>query len=102
MKAVKFLMAYTVGTLYAKGETASFHDPVADDLVERKIAEPVAMKKGSKKKDDPPADPARAELEKLNVPDLDKIIEDEKIEGVASDANKAAKIDAIVAARAAA
>lgn len=58
MKAVKFLMPYTQGTLYAKGETAAFPDAVADDLVKRKIAEAVAIKKTAKGKetgDNPPA-----------------------------------------------
>lgn len=41
MKAVKFLMPHTVGALYNEGEVAGFDDDVADDLIERKIAEPV-------------------------------------------------------------
>lgn len=98
MKAVKFLMAYTVGTLYAEGEIAGFHDPVADELIERGIAEEAPAKKGGKKKDD--ADPAK-ELDAKTVAELDKIIAAEGIADVPADANKTAKIAAIIAARAA-
>jgi len=45
MKAVKFLMPHTQGTLYQEGETASFSDDVADDLVKREIAEAVKIEK---------------------------------------------------------
>ena len=52
MKAVKFLMPHTIGTLYNEGEVAGFEDDVAADLIERKIAEK-APAKGAK---DAPAD----------------------------------------------
>jgi hypothetical protein len=39
MKTVKFLMPHTVGSLYNEGEVAGFEDDVADDLIDRKIAE---------------------------------------------------------------
>lgn len=49
MKAVKFLMSHTHGTLYQEGETAAFDDAVAADLIKRKIAEPVEIKKKTAK-----------------------------------------------------
>lgn len=49
MKAIKFLSACTVGALYNAGEVAGFEDAVANDLIERGIAEPV---KGKKSTDD--------------------------------------------------
>lgn len=116
MKAVKFLMTHTAGTLYAKGETAGFDDKVADDLVKRKIAEEVKVAKKGKGKTDTQTDAAKkkaeaaaakkkaaaekAALEKLDVAGLDKIIADEKIEGVAADADEVAKVAAIIEARA--
>jgi uncharacterized membrane protein len=45
MKTVKFLMSHTVGALYNEGETAGFDDAVADDLIEREIAEEVKQPK---------------------------------------------------------
>lgn len=57
MKAVKFLTDHRVGALYNEGEIAGFEDDVADDLIEREIAEPV---KG-KAKADPAAEQAAAE-----------------------------------------
>lgn len=41
MKAVKFLMPWTVGALYNEGEVAGFSEAVAADLIERGIAEDV-------------------------------------------------------------
>lgn len=105
MKAVKFSMSHTVGTLYAKGETATFEDHVADDLIERKIVSKVAMKKTAAKQDDGADDvekKAKAELaalKKLDDEGIDKIIADENI-NVVQDADKDAKIEAIQAARA--
>lgn len=49
MKAIKFLTPCTVGALYNEGEVAGFEDAVANDLIERGIAEPV---KGKKSTDD--------------------------------------------------
>lgn len=43
--AVKFLTAHTVGTCYAPGEIAGFERGIEDDLVKRKIAEPLSGKK---------------------------------------------------------
>lgn len=57
MKAVKFLTDHRVGALYNEGEIAGFEDSVADDLIEREIAELV---KG-KAKADPAAEKAAAE-----------------------------------------
>ena len=94
MKAVKFLMPHTVGSLYNEGEIAGFEDDVADDLIERKIAEAVKSKAGGKSDK---ADQARTDLEAKSDEDLDKLIADGKIT-VAADADKAAKIDAILAA----
>ncbi len=90
MKAVKFLMPFTVGALYNEGEVAGFEDAVADDLIERKIAEPV---KGAKAKTDDPVDPAT-----LDDAALDKLIAAEKVK-VAEGADRAAKIEAVLAAR---
>lgn len=45
MKAVKFLMPYTVGALYNEGEVAGFEDAIADDLIERQIAEAAKLPK---------------------------------------------------------
>jgi hypothetical protein len=44
MKAVRFLMPYTIGTLYNPGEIAGFETAVADSLIERGIAEPIKDK----------------------------------------------------------
>ncbi len=44
MKAIKFLMPYTVGALYNEGEVAGFDEAIAADLIERGIAE--AAKQG--------------------------------------------------------
>lgn len=56
MKAVKFLMPFTVGALYNEGEVAGFEDAVADDLIERKIAEPVkTAAKGKPSPDEAPS-----------------------------------------------
>jgi hypothetical protein len=90
MKAVKFLMPFTVGALYNEGEVAGFEDAVANDLIERKIAEPV---KAAKAKADDPVDPAT-----LDDAALDKLIAAEKVK-VADGADRAAKIEAVLAAR---
>lgn len=90
MKAVKFLMPYTLGALYNEGEIAGFEDGVADDLIARKIAEPV---KGGRAKTADPVDPAT-----LDDAALDKLIAAEKVK-VAADADRAGKIDAVLAAR---
>jgi hypothetical protein len=56
MKAVKFLMPYTLGALYNEGEVAGFDDDIAADLIERKIAEPAkASAKGKPSAEDAPA-----------------------------------------------
>lgn len=55
MKAVKFLMPFTVGALYNEGEVAGFEEAVADDLIERKIAEPVKETKGKASPEAPAA-----------------------------------------------
>jgi len=91
MKAVKFLMSHTLGALYNKDEVAGFPDDVADDLIKRKIAEPV---KGTKAKATDPADPNT-----LDDAALDKLIASEKVK-VAADADREAKIAAVLAARA--
>ena len=39
MKTVKFLIPHTIGALYNEGEIAGFEDDLADELIERKIAE---------------------------------------------------------------
>lgn len=52
MKAIKFLTPYTLGALYNEGEVAGFEDTVADDLIERKIAEAVKPAKGKSSDDD--------------------------------------------------
>lgn len=90
MKAVKFLMPWTVGALYNEGEVAGFEDAVADDLIERKIAE--AVKTGKAK----PADPVDPTT--LDDAALDALIAAEKVK-VADDADRAAKIEAVLAAR---
>ncbi|WP_066526674.1 hypothetical protein [Erythrobacter sp. CCH5-A1] len=90
MKAVKFLMPFIVGALYNEGEVAGFEDAVADDLIERKIAEPV---KAAKAKTDEPVDPAT-----LDDAALDKLIAAEKVK-VVDGADRAAKIEAVLAAR---
>jgi hypothetical protein len=51
MKAIKFLMPYTVGALYGEGEVAGFDDAIAADLIERKIAEAVKQGKADTKAD---------------------------------------------------
>lgn len=97
MKAVKFLMPFTVGALYNEGEIAGFEDAVAADLIERKIAEPVKdakADKGGKGKAAEPVDPAT-----LDDAGLDKLIADEKVT-VAEGADRDAKIAAVLAARA--
>lgn len=91
MKAVKFLMPWTVGALYNEGEVAGFEDDVADDLIERKIAE--AVKTGGKAKPADPVDPAT-----LDDAALDALIAAEKVK-VAEGADRAAKIEAVLAAR---
>ncbi len=90
MKAVKFLMPYTLGALYNEGEVAGFEADIADDLIARKIAEAV---KGVKAKSDDPVDPAT-----LADAALDKLIAAEKVK-VADGDDRAAKIDAVLAAR---
>lgn len=52
MKAVKFIMPFTVGALYNEGEVAGFEDAVADDLVKRGIAEAVKTAKGKAPEDE--------------------------------------------------
>lgn len=91
MKAVKFLMPYTLGALYNEGEIAGFSDEIAADLIERKIAEPVKGGKAAKSPD--PVDPAT-----LDDAALDKLIATEKVK-VAADADREAKIAAVLAAR---
>lgn len=54
MTAVKFLMPYTLGALYNEGEVAGFEAEIADDLIERKIAEPAKGGKPAAKADDAP------------------------------------------------
>lgn len=96
MKAVKFLMPFTVGALYNEGEIAGFEDAVAADLIERKIAEPVKdakADKGGKGKPGEPVDPAT-----LDDAALDKLIADEKVT-VAEGADRDAKIATVLAAR---
>jgi len=44
MKAVRFLVPYTIGTLYNPGEVAGFDAALADSLIKRGIAEPVKDK----------------------------------------------------------
>lgn len=95
MKAVKFLMPHTVGALYNTGEIAGFSDAIADDLVKREIAELV---KSPPKGKPSPEDKARTDLESLSDEDLDKLVTDEKV-AVAEDADRAAKIEAILATR---
>lgn len=51
MKAIKFLVACTVGALYNEGEVAGFEDDVADDLIAREIAIEVKAEKGKAKAD---------------------------------------------------
>ena len=101
-KLVTFLMAATVGCLFNEGETASFEDDVADDLIERKIAK-AAKAKASGDKPDAAAEKAKAkamaELEKLDDAAIDKIVADEEVQ-VADDATKPAKIAAIMTKRA--
>lgn len=94
MKAVKFLMPFTVGALYNEGEIAGFEDEVAADLIERKIAEPVKEAKGKASSEDK----ARAALEALSDEELDKQIADGKLT-VAQDADRAAKIAALLEAQ---
>jgi len=48
MKAIKFLMPYTLGALYNEGEVAGFEDALADDLIARGVAEPVKGGKATK------------------------------------------------------
>lgn len=48
MKAIKFLTACTVGSLYNKGEVAGFEDAVADDLIKQGVAEAHKAGKGGK------------------------------------------------------
>lgn len=97
MKAIKFLTACTVGSLYNKGEVAGFEDAVADDLIERKIAVEVKPEKGGKAdksdKSKDPVDPA-----KLDDAALDQLIADEKV-AVDAGADREAKIAAVLAAR---
>lgn len=64
MKAVKFLMPYTLGALYNEGEVAGFEDAVADDLIARKIAEAVKSAKGKSSDDDAAKKAAEAEAAK--------------------------------------
>lgn len=90
MKAVKFLMPYTLGALYNEGEVAGFDDDIAADLIERKIAEPA---KGAKAAPAEPVDPAT-----LDDAALDKLIAAEKVK-VADGADRAAKIEAVLASR---
>lgn len=42
MKVLKMLEPVTVGTVYGPGDVAGFEDAVADDLIARKLATPVA------------------------------------------------------------
>lgn len=58
MKAIKFLAACTVGSLYNKGEVAGFEDAIADDLIKQGVAE--AHKAG---KSDKATDEAKAKAE---------------------------------------
>lgn len=98
MKAIKFLAAATVGTLYNVGEVAGFEDHIADDLIEQGVAEEVKLEKpkGSGKQTD--ADKAKAELEALSDENLDKLIAEKNIT-VAADADRAAKIAAVLGAK---
>lgn len=95
MKAVKFIMAYSVGALFSEGEVAGFPDDVADDLVDRGIAEPVkASKSGEgKARTSDAIDPAT-----LDDAALDALILAEKVK-VGEGADRAAKIEAVLAAR---
>lgn len=43
-KAVAFIVAHTVGTLYNPGDVAGFDDDVAADLIKRGIAAPAGKK----------------------------------------------------------
>lgn len=56
MKAIKFLTACTVGSLYNKGEVAGFEDAIADDLIKQGVAE--AHKAGKGDKGAPVSEPA--------------------------------------------
>lgn len=96
MKAIKFLSACTVGALYNAGEVAGFEDAVADDLIERGIAELVKADKGQAKADTKIAK-ARAELEAKSDEDLAQLITTAGLT-IAEDADKAAKIEALLAA----
>lgn len=92
MKAIKFLMPFTLGALYNEGEVAGFDDEIADDLIKRKIAEPAKGGKASKAPE--PVDPAT-----LDDAALDKLIATEKVK-VADGADRDAKVAAVLAARA--
>jgi hypothetical protein len=99
MKAVKFLMSFTVGALFNEGEIAGFDDAIADDLIERKIAEAVKDTKtdkggkSGKGKAGEPVDPAT-----LDDAALDALIADEQVQ-IAEGADRAAKIEAVLASR---
>lgn len=80
MKAVKFLMPYTVGALFNEGEVAGFDDAIADDLIKRKIAEAVKPAK-----DDAAAKKAAEEAA------AKKAAEEAAAKKAAEDAAKAAK-----------
>lgn len=91
--AVTFLMSHTIGALYNEGETAGFSPEVAEDLIKREIAKPA---KGAKK----PADPefyAAGDFKDEDEAVIDALIKKHKV-AVAPDADKAAKVAAIVAA----
>lgn len=98
MKAIKFLVATTVGALYNAGEIAGFDEKIADDLIEQGAAIEVKVEKpkGSGKQTD--AEKAKAELEALSDENLDKLIAEKNIT-VADDADRAAKIAAVLGAK---
>lgn len=94
MKAVTFLIAHTIGALYNVGETAGFDDETAKDLVERGIAEPAKGKKQASAPELYTAADFNAEDEAV----IDALIKKHKVT-VAADADKAAKVAAIVEAK---
>lgn len=66
-KLVTFLKSATVGCLFNEGETASFDDAVADDLIERKIAKPAPGKGKGTAKDDAAKKAAEEEAAKIEA-----------------------------------
>lgn len=94
MKAVTFLLAHTVGALYNIGETAGFSDEIAADLIERGIAEPAKVKKQT----EAPELYKAADFKNEDEAVIDALILKHNV-SVAANADKAAKVAAIVAAK---